>query len=265
MCCFSGAATVANTSIFARLTGDGRQYLVYEMTVTAQAEMAMILPLPVPPDTAEDSVHFLNLESYRRFFRDLDRAFPVSRSLASRVAPVASAAPLRVVSVGSFEASFVPRLADFARLDTRFRLPENVWQQMPNYQEYGFAVFKLKPGAMTVHPMAFLFPTREPEQLFFPTVHIHDGRVHRRAAFDHSLYCQTDEGISALQNWQRSSGALAQFVALAQAQGIFDPAQSCYKLRLQGTYRNQDIWIPETSGGTLWRQFVGWFSPWRSR
>jgi len=53
---------------------------------------------------------------------------------------------LKVEQVGSFEASFVPTLADFQRLDPRFRLPDTVWQQLGRYAKYGFAIFQLKKG-----------------------------------------------------------------------------------------------------------------------
>jgi hypothetical protein len=38
------------------------------------------------------------------------------------------------------------------------RLPEGVWAKLPGYADFGFAVFKLKPGNAQVHPMAFSFP-----------------------------------------------------------------------------------------------------------
>lgn len=235
--------------------GEGQQFLVYEMTFEARTELAMILPLPVPPSTPETAVQFINLESYPRFFNDLEATFPVSRAFRGGAVAAAS---LRVVSVGGFDASFVPSPAAFARLDARFRLPENVWRQLPRYQDYGFAVFKIKPDATTVHPMAFSFPTRDRERLFFPTVHIHDGAVRPKAEFDHSLYCQSAQKPRALQRWQRSSESLV--AAAEKAQGLLDPAQGCYKLRLQGTFENRDVWIPEKSGGTLWDRFVDWFS-----
>lgn len=244
MCCFSGAVNaVTNTNIFARLTGADAQYLVYEMTVDAPAELAMILPLPVPKNSPEEAVRFLNLEAYPEFFRDLNRAFPVWLTRSFSAGPARVAAPLRVVSVGSFDASFIPSQADFARLDARFRLPDQVWQKLPVYEDYGFAVFQLKPGAMTVHPMAFTFPTKEPDRLFFPTIHIHDARVHRKAKFDHSLYCQTVNDPPRPWRWERSKDSLASFVALKKTQGILDPARACYKLRLQGAYKNQDVWL----------------------
>ncbi|HEY5937911.1 MAG TPA: hypothetical protein VIU61_24850, partial [Kofleriaceae bacterium] len=77
-----------------------------------------------------------------------------------------------------------------SRLDPRFRVPEVLFEAVPEYADYGFAVFQLGAGKMTVHPMAFTFPTRSPDRLFFPTVHVHDGRFHSTAKFDHALYYQ---------------------------------------------------------------------------
>ena len=83
-------------------------------------------------------------------FDDLKKAFPMSMMQpASRggfglLAVVAAPPPLRVHDVGLFEASFVPTLADFERLDPRFRLSPGVWEQLPQYRDWGFAVFKLK-------------------------------------------------------------------------------------------------------------------------
>ena len=178
MCLFSGAVNaVADTNIFARLSGQGSQFLVYSMNFSADAELAMILPLPVPKNAAEDAVQFINLASYPDFFTDLYEAFPRPRTVSFGLTASFSE-PLEVVSVGSFDASFVPTITDFQRLDARFRLPSSVWQSLPAYQNYGFAVFKLKSGDLTVHPMAFEFPTIEPTRLFFPTLHMVTVRIH---------------------------------------------------------------------------------------
>jgi len=69
-------------------------------------------------------------------------------------------------------------------------LPSVLFDAVPHYADYGFAVFQLAPGEVTVHPMAMTFPTRTPDKLFFPTVHVHDGRFHATAKFDHALYYQ---------------------------------------------------------------------------
>jgi hypothetical protein len=97
---------------------------------------------------------------------------------------------LKVHEVGSFVASFVPHRDDFHRLEPRFRMPDAVWDALPDARDFGFAVFQLKPGTHQIHPMAMRFRTRFPSRLFFPTVHVHDGRVHATAKFDHALYYQ---------------------------------------------------------------------------
>src|SRR5580692_11099793 len=137
MCCFSRPVDlVANTNIFARASKDGRQFLVYSMTLSAKDDLAMILPIPSPKDAKEDAVKFINLEKYADFFKDLLAGFPVPERNTKGPqpgGPPTKSQPLKVVEVGSFEASFVPAVKDFARLDERFRLPADVWDKLPQY------------------------------------------------------------------------------------------------------------------------------------
>jgi hypothetical protein len=242
MCCFSRPVeSVSDTKIFARGSDRGRQFVVYSMALDASEELAMVLPLPVAKESGEDALRFISLKEYPDFFVDLQRGFPV-RSVPSRTDTFGASAPLKVVDVGDFEASFVPTVRDFSRLDERFRLPTEVWDRLPQYKDYGFAVFQLKPGAQRVHPMAFEFPRANPRALFFPTVHIHDGEVHRRADFDHTLYCQTDNTTSrALMDWDESHQPAGMFVDAARAEGLIDPATHCYRLRIKGSRKNEDI------------------------
>lgn len=250
MCCFSGPVkTVSNTNIFARMGDDGRQFLVYSMTVDMAKPLAMVLPLPVKKGSDEQAVDFINLEKYENFFGDLDSGFPKpimhsDSEVAAAVAAPAAAAPLRVVQVGNFEASFVPTVKDFNRLDARFQLPAELFAKMPEYAHYGFAVFKLKPGEQTVHPMAFDFPTAHEDRLFFPTVHIHDGRVHARAEFDHVLYCQpgAPAGLK-LSKWTESPQLANRFVDVKKSKGVLLPDQHCYKRELRGTLANKDSFV----------------------
>src|SRR5688572_11094269 len=200
MCCFTQTVEhVAETCIFARADGP-RQILVYSMTYAAARELAMVLPLPVPPGSPEDALEFIDLESCDGFFEELRAGFPsyaagrATLSADVEMLAIGEAVPLKVVDVGQFEASFVPTPMDFGRLDERFRLPAELWLELSAYADWGFAVFKLKETAnrSRVHPMAFTFPRRDLKRLFFPTVHIHDGRLSRAAAFDHELYCQPE-------------------------------------------------------------------------
>lgn len=250
MCCFSQPViSVSATNIFARGGKDGRQFLAYSMTVNAEKELAMVLPLPVKVGAAEDAVSFIDLSGYPDFFADLLKGFPVParRALFGCSAPsraVAASAPLKVVSVGNFEASFVPTMKDFTRLDERFRISNAAWKKLPQYRDYGFAVFKLKAGELTVHPMAFSFPRRNANELFFPTVHIHDGEVHAEADFDHVLYCQPREHEPLqVRDWRESPGNAGRFMKTSKTQGLISPEQHCYQKKLRGRLPNRDTLV----------------------
>lgn len=264
MCCFGGGGGaikyVGKTNLFARASGE-RQLLVYSMNVATSGPVAMILPLPVPPGSPEDAVRFIDLHGYPRLFTDLDAGFPeLVLGAPKRGGLWRSAAPprqLEVHRVGDFEASFVPTLADFARLDPRFRLSDTVWRALPQYADWGFCVFKLieapawfgarwfgRVKPRTIHPMAFEFPRRDPARLFFPTVHVHDGEVHARADFDHTLYYQSAAPRTAtLAAWhsETSPGTAAQFVDVERSAGIIDGAAQVHRVLIAGNQPNADI------------------------
>jgi hypothetical protein len=251
MCCFSRPVEhVSQTKIFARTAGKDRQFIVYSMTIDAKEDLAMILPIPVPDRSPDDAVKFINLEKYPEFFADLKKGFPdpppsrASHSFSLGV-PMAAAKKLDVVSVGSFEASFVPTIADFSRLDERFRLPNEAWNELPQYKGFGFAVFKLKQGKKTIHPMAFDFPTAVANRLFFPTVHIHDGKVHDKADFDHALYCQAGESDDrkALLHWRESERPADAFMDVKRSKGLIDPEAHAYLTTIRGMKKNQDTLV----------------------
>lgn len=250
MCCFSGQVQrVSDTKIFARALASGWQVLVYEMKLAARDALAMVLPLPVPPGSAEDAVRFIDLQACADFFTRMDGGFPVSGGFSFGVAPqglMPAAAPLAVQNVGAFEASFVPRVRDFERLDARFRLPAQAWDALPAYADWGFAVFKLKTAGAAlqpVHPMAFEFPRRDPGALFFPTVHVHDGAVHPEAAFDHTLYCQP--GVGLPWPWGSTVQPASTFMpSITFELGVVHRGQPCLRRGLHGTLPNADIVVP---------------------
>jgi hypothetical protein len=274
MCCFTGPVnTVTRTRIFARREGR-EQALVYSMVVSADQPVAMVLPIPVVPGSGDDALRFVSLERYPALFTDIAAGFPEERM---RSAPAGSAAgtrsapppPLVVHEVGAFEASYVPSVADFARLDPRFRLPRAVTLKVPEYHDYGFAVFKLAAGLnKEIHPMAFWFPTRlvEHDELFFPTIHVHDGTLATRADFSHTFYFQptwtgsdlvlretngtVEEYFSGGNSTAprgfhgRSSTGLAKdFVDVARANGLVSPDRPFVVSGAWGRRRNTDMVI----------------------
>lgn len=255
MCCFSGAAEVHSTRIFARLTGAGTQVLVYQMAYSAKAPVAMILPLPVKLPAAEGAITWKDLKPYPEFFSNLAAGFPApqpSGFLRSKAA-VASAEPaLAVTEAGDYIASFVPSVDDFARLDPRFSISKEIWAKIPEYADYGFAVFQLKEASGTPHPIALEFQTRHADRIFFPTVHIHDGTVHAEEQFDHVLYLQSDvldpkvsaydgpdtkDDATGLVRSDRSAG---QFVDTAKALGLVAGDLLIHKSTIVGTHANTD-------------------------
>jgi hypothetical protein len=253
MCCFSGPVEdVSSTKIFARwLAAEAsavRQAVVYQMNYKTAADVAMILPLPVAAGSGEKAAQFINLEKHKDIFEKLHECFPLPKSLSfGRATPAPAAAPdkLEVVQVGSYEASYVPAVKDFARLDERFRLPAGTWEQLPQYAAYGFAVFKLKSTAVTVHPMAFSFPQAvNTRGLFLPTVHIHDGKVHKKADFDHTLYVQqsTVRPLN-LMLWEESPGLAGGGVFKDDYKGIVDLKQHVHRRKLNGKLNNEDVWV----------------------
>jgi hypothetical protein len=271
MCLFSRhVEKVWSTRIFARPLAGGRQLLVYGMSLEIAEDVAMILPIPVPPGSPEDAVTFVDLSARPGFFDDLSALFPVAKGVATsmgRGAFAPQSASLVVHDVGDFEASFVPEPGEFDRLDARFRLGGDVFEALPSYGDWGFCVFKLRrapssrgsglldlfkgkttKGARgtprTVHPMAFEFPRRDASGLFFPTVHVHDGQVHPTAEFDHALYCQTASALEPLMEWERSASRADSLPD--GARGWVDPSAFVYKRTLSGEHPNRDTLLAES-------------------
>ena len=250
MCCFSRPVQyVSTTNIFARAS-NGRQLLVYEMEYGADRELAMILPLPVPAASHERSVRYISLERYPAFFGHMRQGFPDTLTfgavrLSGGLAAATKHQTLKVHDVGSFEASFVPAIGDFERLDERFRIDRAVWDAIPEYADYGFAVIKLKASSGSrVHPIALEFPRRDKERLFFPTVHVHDGELHDRAYYDHSLFCQGGGALEPfVRSWEMSKSGAGRFMDVERAQGILTPNEFCWRLTIKGRLTNTDCWV----------------------
>lgn len=258
MCCFSAKTEVHGTTIFARMAKPGTQVLAYQMTYSADTPTAMILPVPVALPAREDSLRFKTLKDYPTFFADLERGFPeiMRHSRGAKGAPepqaIAAAAPLAVHEVGDFVASFVPSVADFGRVDARFAIKKDVWDKIPAYKDYGFAVFQLKELKGSPHPIAFEFDSRHDSTIYFPTVHIHDGTVHEKDDFDHALYLQAGvadqhageyegpDAVDGATGFVRSKGPAKEFADASKAQGMLDPDLLVHKITMRGSLPNRD-------------------------
>jgi hypothetical protein len=257
MCCFSGNTSVSATRIFARMTRQDAQVLVYQMHYSASTPTAMILPLPVTPPARDNSVRWRNLKEHASFFDNLAGGFPLDSSANDGIfrskSEAAAARALEVHEVGDFIASFVPKVDDFDRLDPAFSIKKEVWNKIPAYSDYGFAVFQLKQRSGTPHPIAFEFDTRLRDTVYFPTVHIHDGTVHAEDAFDHVLYLQEarfdakvgryrgPEKADGSTGFVRSNEKAASFADVSS--GVIDGDLLVHKKIIQGMHPNTDTLI----------------------
>lgn len=256
MCCFAQEIKdVRSTKIFARINEDGQQLLAYSMQYESEVPNAMVLPLPTTG--REDSLEFIDLSGYERFFDDLQRGFPKVQSLLSRALPMsrmdtAVSANLKVHKVGSFVASFVPTVKDFSRLDPQFVIPAETWDKVDGYDGFGFAVFQLDEKAGKTHPMAMRFDTSLKDQVFFPTLHIHDGQVHATEHFDHYLFMQHASMDSVVGSYAgpkklqsrtgmvRSKHPVSEFAKPDKSEGLLHPDLLLHRKRMLGNLPNRD-------------------------
>jgi hypothetical protein len=254
MCCFSIARPasffarllspklhVSRTSILARMASPGVQALAYGMDLDSAREVAMVLPLPVRAGAGDDAIRFIDLQKHPRMFAELSAMFEMEALQPKGGISRPGGRRLAVHAIGAFVASYVATRTDFSRLDPRFRMPDVLFDAVPHYADWGFAVFQLVPGKVTVHPMAFTFPTREPDRLFFPTVHVHDGAFHPTAKFDHALYYQDPTRIEA--GGRLGDDAVAGMKPRETYEGLLDVERPVLRRVLRARLPNEDTFI----------------------
>ena len=247
MCIFTGdVKSVGDTRIFARQEGQ-RQVIVYDMHLSSKDETAMVLPIPVAKTSEADPVEFKDLSSYPKFFDDVESLFPQWMSASADGFASRGASRIKVQEVGVYEASFVPSPDDFRRLDPRFSLNDSFFEQAPEYADYGFVVFKLKPGESRVHPMAFWFSKEADNQLFFPTKHMHNGIMNSRDNFIHTRYAQCDGALNTEDPSLETVDPVSQRDELSsivdKSQGLVSENQMISKVARYGENENKDIWL----------------------
>mgnify|MGYP006921585531 CR=1 FL=1 len=244
MCIFSRDITaVSATKIFARMEAN-KQAIVYEMVLATSQDTAMVLPIPIAQTNGGELVEFVDLSAYDDLFKDIEDLFPKTRTKSFSIDAPPAQATLVVHQVGAFQASFVPSQQDFDRLDERFRLNTAVLEKLPMYADYGFVVFQLRKGEAKIHPMAFWFVTRDINQLYFPTVHVHDGQVHDHEKFDHILYGQGNVHRGQLTDMTyRAMGSEKLKNISDQSVALVAHDSEVFKKRLQGKLENKDTWF----------------------
>ena len=174
---------VASTKIWVSPNKDGtRQLTIYSNSVETMTKNAMILPVPT---TDVDSIKFLDLSFYQRFFDDCKACFRSTKPLSDFTygartttlsANYSKRSTLAVHDVGSYKASIVPSLGDFDRLDkTVFTVSGDLADMLKNTYSSGFSfiVCQLEKGSVNYHPFAYTHTMAQNGKLFVPTKHWH--------------------------------------------------------------------------------------------
>lgn len=270
---------IADTSIYARISSKDTQVVVYSMLCFTDKPAALVLPIPVTQNSGDDALRFIDLSKYADFFDDMnDACSPLVADFEcgsedDEANLSMDKPPLIVHCVGDFEASYVPHKKDFSRLDKRFQLDDAVWDALPIYDDYGFAVFQLSPSnakdiyenGKKVHPMAFEFKTRDATRCFYPTIHVHDRQFHSSAMFDHTLYCQLPgDDMTAINqlalnfedgedhmlelgfvspNIGQSFENASAYMDIEKTKNIVDPTLRLYSYEVRGYFENKDHWL----------------------
>lgn len=161
-----------------------RQLTIYSNVVASPEENVMVLPVPNP-----DSVELLDFSHYPDFFTDLKACFieRTQRSYTNNTFLVSkSTNSLPVFRIGSYDASIVPSIADFPRLQIPMDRTLIPFLKSKYNAEFGFIICRLAPGKKEYHPFAYTHDQHSSYRLFIPTMHYHPGDYN--ADWDHLIY-----------------------------------------------------------------------------
>jgi len=248
---------VSDTSILVSANG-AVQTVVYEMRMHQRQRagprpdsrppppVAMILPMP------GKLAEWVDTSAYPGFFKDMAKAFQPPRRSAARSRELTKS-KLKVEKVGSYNATWVPALADFPRVSPLFQLAPNLNLAKYGYDQPGwsFAVFAFDTESNgPVHPIAFRFE-RMHDDVFVPTLHVHDGSsAEELAHYDHDIYvqcpgdCADEIGPCAKPDYSVRFERIELPESLkGTASNWYDFNQTCVRFRVKGEFPNADTWF----------------------
>jgi hypothetical protein len=253
MCIISDTVKhVAQTKLFTcPYNKNSRQMTVYSNKVHSLSDTnTMILPVPNP-----NSIEFVNLEKYPKFFDDCENSFYripsysynayATRSLECGIASLS--APLKVHSVGSYDVSIVNHVPEFSRLNPLyFTIGDNLIDMLSKTygSEFGYLVCKLKEGDHDYHPFAYTHDLHTNSKVFLPTLHYHlheySSSSKKYADWDHLIY---SIGTSLKQDYEyRFSSHKVKFSKLPEKVRSMKE-QTMTRCTMIGDYPNKDMWL----------------------
>lgn len=209
---------IGPTRMFARLRG-AHQLTVFQITLTVDEPTVVALPIPIRDGGAGD-VRLISMGSYPFFFADLSTAFGGSPASPE---PSGDDAPRFAAAAGDVG------------------LPLSFLQHWPGYESYGYVAFVAQGPAPASLLVAFSFPTRHPNNLYFPTLHF-AGAPAPAVDFDCEMFAQPGPNRVLDPWWQPSSGPARGF--MRRSRGIVDAYRLCFRGALQGSQPNGDRLVP---------------------
>jgi len=253
MCMMTAPAEVSDTSIYVSTDG-AQQTVLYQMKMKAEKKIAMILPIPGVLTSWVDT------SKYPKFFEDLSSSFvPASRGGGGPIMLGSRALPVH--KVGSYVATYVPTLDDFARVSPEFRLAPKLNLAKYGYDAPGwsFAVFAFDPECGgPEHAIGYRFQRGadfpDADALFVPTLHVHDGeRADDVAHYDHHIYCSHVGEYGELDHYTKpdydvvpESFQASRLRSNAAAEW-FNPYKCCVRFTVKGNRPNSDTWLTHPS------------------
>ena len=236
---------VAKTRIYVSADeANRRQLTVYSNYVSSSRENAMILPVPNP-----ESIELLNFSNYPAFFEDLANCFQkrIPRGISNTLGFGLVTETLPIYKVGSYQASIVPNLDEFDRLDFHtFKVDPNLYSFLDvHYRKgnFGFIVCSLMAGDHTYHPFAYTHGMHKSGRLFIPTMHYHPGHTHETGDWDHLIYSPSttlhDDKYRFVSNRQINWNKLPE-----EYRWAYDTPMNCWEK--VGTWDNHDLLVDHT-------------------
>lgn len=197
MCIFANPVEdVRDTNIAVLLGPDDKRFTVYQMSVELLSRNrgnAMILPVPT-----SQPIQLVDMSRAKDFFSNLDYYFQERSRGLTDCAMYSS--PLIVVRVGSYDVSIAPDVDSIDRIDPRvFTLSPSTKKilQTCYASGYQFVVATLTSNGEH-HPLGYIYTASNPDEVFFPTKHLHGEVPHSKEVFDHKVF------FSGVDSWEKT-------------------------------------------------------------
>lgn len=232
MCMTNGPAKLSGTRILVIAGTNGQQLTVYQNSADTETKNAMILPVPTTR-----GLKLVDMTNYKDIFSKLSKYFPNLSRSAYKGISLNSSDTLKVHKVGSYQASIVDSLDDFARIDSSFRLNLNVGEILKtHYPAFGFIVCQLVEGENDYEPFAYTHQIID-GKVFTPTRHYHgEGPPETTSDWDHEIYTvgcvAPDARISSKTSYEISQ--LCNYTGVANHDTILS------QIKISGVHTNYD-------------------------